>query len=154
VRVGETDLAILTAFCRAYIAGERFPTPAPNNKIIEELHESGIYLDLDSLRTHLRGLYAKFGVEDGLTPGEKRVRLVAVVYESGVIPGWGEDESGGAPLLASEMSPSSIESLEGSPPASRPPAVAAIARRLPKFRRPKIVRDRPERPWRGSPQQC
>jgi multiple sugar transport system substrate-binding protein len=85
-----TDLAILVAFCRAYIAGQPFPSPAPNSKIVDELVANGIYLDLDSLRGHLRHLYARFGVEEGLTPGEKRVRLVELVYENNVIPGWGQ----------------------------------------------------------------
>ncbi|MDQ5827925.1 MAG: extracellular solute-binding protein, partial [Chloroflexota bacterium] len=93
VRVAATDLAILVAFCRSYIAGQRFPSPAPNNKILEELGENGLYMDRDALRGHLRNLYAKFGVEEGLTPAEKRVRLVERVYESNVIPGWGDEPS-------------------------------------------------------------
>jgi multiple sugar transport system substrate-binding protein len=143
VRVGETDLAILIAFCRSYIAGQRFPTPAPNNKILEELGKTGIYLDLDSLRTHLRNLYAKFGVEDGLTPSEKRVRLVALVYESGVIPGWGEEESVEPPPPASETPASSIEAQADSPADSTPPVPAPVVGRLPTLRRLKAVRDRP-----------
>jgi hypothetical protein len=93
VRVAATDLAILVAFCRSYIAGQRFPSPAPNNKILEELGENGLYMDRDALRGHLRNLYAKFGVEEGLIPAEKRVRLVERVYESNVIPGWGDEPS-------------------------------------------------------------
>ena len=42
----------------------------------------GIYLSFEALRTHLRGLYAKFGVEDGLTGMQKCVRLVALVHDS------------------------------------------------------------------------
>jgi multiple sugar transport system substrate-binding protein len=143
VRVGATDLAILVAFCRSYIAGQQFPSPAPNNKILEELGKSGVYLDLDSLRTHLRNLYAKFGVEEGLTPGEKRVRLVALVYESSVIPGWGEEEeSVEAQPSASEM-PASPTTAQIDSPVGSTPAVTSLADWLPKFRRPKIVRDRP-----------
>jgi multiple sugar transport system substrate-binding protein len=122
LRVTETDLAILVAFCRAYTAGHRFPSPAPNNKILEELAANGLHMDLDSLRTHLRNLYARFGVEDGLTPAEKRVRLVELVYENGVIPGWGEQDAPRPPASPDESS---------SPPA--PPAPP---------RRPGFVHDR------------
>ena len=88
IGVSETDHAILVAFCRPYIEGQRFPSPAPNNRIVEELAGNGLFLDLDTLRTHLRNLYAKFGVEEGLTPGEKRVRLVERVYDDALIAGW------------------------------------------------------------------
>ncbi|MEA2243236.1 MAG: hypothetical protein QOD24_2792 [Solirubrobacteraceae bacterium] len=93
VRVADTDLAILKAFCRPYLDGDRrFVSPTPNNEILRELTENGIYLDIDALRGHLRNLYAKFGVEDGLNPAQKRARLVELVYEHGVIPGWAADE--------------------------------------------------------------
>jgi hypothetical protein len=89
VRVAERDLAILTAFCRPYLDGDRrFASPSPNNEILRELAENGVYIDLDTLRGHLRNLYAKFGVEDGLNPAQKRVRLAELVYENSVIPGW------------------------------------------------------------------
>lgn len=144
VRIGATDLAILVAFCRSYVAGQQFPSPAPNNKILEELAKSGVYLDLDSLRTHLRNLYAKFGVEEGLTPGEKRVRLVALVYESGVIPGWGEaDPVAAAPPPASESPASSTAGQIDAPTGSAPAVATSRADRLPKLRRPRIARDRP-----------
>jgi hypothetical protein len=88
-RVTETDLAILTAFCRPYLEREgRFVVPAPNNEILRELSQNGIYLEIDALRGHLRNLYAKFGVEDGLNPAQKRARLAELVYEHGVIAGW------------------------------------------------------------------
>ena len=55
VRVAETDLAILTAFCGPYLDGDRqFAVPAPHNEILRELAQNGIYLDLDTLRGHLR----------------------------------------------------------------------------------------------------
>ncbi len=115
LRVTATDLAILTAFCRPYLEHGRFRCPAPNNKILEELGQDGVYLDLDSLRTHLRNLYARFGVEDGLTPTEKRARLAELVYENNVIPGWGPErepatESPGAPPPPTAADTSSIGS--------------------------------------------
>ena len=87
-RLTATDRAILVAFTRPYVTGQRFASPAPNNKILKELGQAGLHMDLDTLRSHLRNLYAKFGVEDGLTPAQKRVRLVELVYEHRVIPGW------------------------------------------------------------------
>ena len=143
MRVAETDLAILVAFCRSYIAGQPFPSPAPNNKILEDLGKGGIYLDLDSLRTHLRNLYAKFGVEDGLTPSEKRVRLVELVYESGVIPGWGEAQPVEPVATTTELPASAVEPQTASPAAPAPTRVTSVGSRLPRFRLPKVVRDRP-----------
>ena len=87
--LGDLDLAILVAFTRPFAKGQRFASPAPNAKILDELAAQQQPIDADTLRTHLRNLYARFGVEDGLTPAEKRVRLVELVYERRVIPGWG-----------------------------------------------------------------
>jgi multiple sugar transport system substrate-binding protein len=118
LRMPATDLAILTAFCRPYTAGRRFPSPAPNNKILQELAADGVFLDLDSLRGHLRNLYARFGVEEGLTPAEKRVRLVELVYENDVIPGWGSAASQQRPAAAraAPAPPSDASSAPGGPP--------------------------------------
>jgi multiple sugar transport system substrate-binding protein len=111
VRVAETDLAILTAFCRPYLDGDqRFPCPAPNNEILRELATNGIYLDLDALRGHLRNLYCKFGVDDGLNPAQKRARLAELVYENGVIAGWGPGaESPGTSATAPAGAPAAGE---------------------------------------------
>src|ERR1044072_133728 len=125
VRVAETDLAILTAFCRPYVDGDhRFPCPAPNNEILRELARDGIYLDLDALRGHLRSLYAKFGVEDGLNPAQKRARLAELVYEHGVIDGWApREEPARAPALSAR------ETAIPPPPAPPEPPPAAAPRR-------------------------
>lgn len=132
VRVAETDLAILTAFCRPYLDGDRrFAVPSPNNEILRELAQDGIYLDLDTLRGHLRNLYAKFGVEDGLNPAQKRARLAELVHENSVVPGWGPNPQPASkrsptppagPATASPVastSPSSAPTLPESPRASR-----------------------------------
>jgi hypothetical protein len=116
-RVAETDLAILTAFCRPYIEEQRrFVVPAPNNEILRELAQNGVHLDIDALRGHLRNLYARFGVEDGLNPAQKPARLAELVYENGVIAGWEPREE--APETAALPSPPV-------PPRSRPPAHAS-----------------------------
>jgi hypothetical protein len=143
VRVAETDLAILTAFCRPYIDGDgQFAVPAPNTEILRELAENGFYLDIDALRGHLRNLYAKFGVEDGLNPAQKRARLAALVYENRVIGGWEPRESTpempvGAPATASPEPPTTRPSRS----LLRGPLVARRAARLRGFQR-----DR----WRGA----
>jgi multiple sugar transport system substrate-binding protein len=112
--VAETDLAILTAFCRPYLDGDRrFPCPAPNNEILRELAQNGIYLDLDSLRGHLRNLYSKFGVEDGLNPAQKRARLAELVYENAVIVGWESP--------AEDVPEPSAPPETSAPPTSAPP---------------------------------
>ena len=56
-----------------------FATPATNQQIAEEL-----YLSVDAVKTHLRTLFAKFGLED-LPQNQKRIRLVERAFYSGVI---------------------------------------------------------------------
>jgi multiple sugar transport system substrate-binding protein len=112
-RLSATDLAILVAFTRPFVTGERFASPPTNNKILEELAQAGLHMDLDTLRTHLRNLYAKLGVEDGLTPAEKRVRLVELVYKSRVIPGWGAEGTAERVPAAPASSPAASEATDG-----------------------------------------
>lgn len=101
--MSETDLAILTALCRPYLdAPSRFCVPAPNKRILEELAQKGIYLGSDALRGHLRGLYARFGVEDGLVPTAKRARLAELVRQSGAIAGW-TNAAGGHEVIAAAV---------------------------------------------------
>lgn len=142
VRVAETDLAILRAFCRPYLDGEqRFPCPTPNNEIIRELAENGVYLDIDALRGHLRQVYAKFGVEDGLNPAQKRARLAELVYESGVITGWTPAEEvpevppkpAGTPAAASSAS-AGLASSAPTPPIGPEPARPSTLRGFPHAR--------------------
>jgi len=115
-RLTATDLAILVAFTRPFVTGERFASPAANNRILEELAETGLAMDLDTLRGHLRNLYAKFGVEDGLTPAAKRVRLVELVYEQEVIPGWNPSD----PPAAGPIAPLPEPDPQPVPPAPTP----------------------------------
>jgi hypothetical protein len=137
VRVAETDLAILTAFCRPYLDGDqRFAVPAPNNEILRELAQNGIYLDLDTLRGHLRVLYAKFGVEDGLNPAQKRARLAELVHENSVISGW-EPQPEQAPQIsptppAAAATPSPVPSAfrSAAPTLPQPPRASRWRRFL------------------------
>lgn len=75
----ETQRAVLIALCRPYKHGAGFATPASNQQIAGEL-----FLSVDAVKTHLRALFAKFGVAD-LPQNQKRVRLAALAMQSGVI---------------------------------------------------------------------
>nr|WP_245673554.1 FHA domain-containing protein [Nocardia lijiangensis] len=75
----ETQRAVLVALCRPYKNGAGFATPASNQQIAEEL-----FLSVDAIKTHLRALFAKFGVES-LPQNQKRVRLAALAMQSGII---------------------------------------------------------------------
>jgi Peptidase inhibitor family I36 len=119
--VTATDLAILTAFCRPYLDCDgRFVVPAPNNEILRELANHGVYLEMDALRGHLRSLYAKFGVEEGLNPAQKRARLAELVHEHGVIAGWEpRQDDPGVPATASPSRPAaSVTPGPGTPRAA------------------------------------
>lgn len=75
----DTQRAVLVALCRPYKNGTGFATPASNQQIAEEL-----FLSVDAIKTHLRALFAKFGVED-LPQNQKRVRLAGLAMQSGLI---------------------------------------------------------------------
>jgi DNA-binding CsgD family transcriptional regulator len=70
---------VLVALCRPYKEGASFATPATNAQIAEEL-----VLSVDAVKTHLRALFEKFGVED-LPQNQKRVALVERALGSGLI---------------------------------------------------------------------
>ncbi|MFQ6394575.1 FHA domain-containing protein [Nocardia sp. KC 131] len=75
----ETQRAVLVALCRPYKNGAGFATPASNQQIADEL-----FLSVDAIKTHLRALFAKFGVES-LPQNLKRVRLAGLAMQSGLI---------------------------------------------------------------------
>ena len=75
----ETQRSVLVALCRPYKHNASFATPASNQQIAGEL-----YLSVDAIKTHLRALFAKFGVED-LPQNQKRVRLAELAIQSGII---------------------------------------------------------------------
>jgi pSer/pThr/pTyr-binding forkhead associated (FHA) protein len=70
---------VLLALCRPFKDGASFATPATNAQIAEELT-----LSVDAVKTHLRALFEKFGVE-GLPQNQKRVALVERALQSGLI---------------------------------------------------------------------
>ena len=75
----ETQMSVLIALCRPYKYGAAFASPASNQSIASEL-----FLSVDAIKTHLRALFAKFGVED-LPQNQKRVRLAELAIQSGLV---------------------------------------------------------------------
>jgi pSer/pThr/pTyr-binding forkhead associated (FHA) protein len=70
---------VLLALCRPFKDESPFATPATNQAIAEELH-----LSVDAVKTHMRALFEKLGVED-LPQNRKRVALAERALQSGVV---------------------------------------------------------------------
>lgn len=77
--LSDAQRRVLLALCRPYKETSGYVTPATNQQIADEL-----FLSVDAIKTHLRGLFAKFGIED-LPQNQKRVRLVELALKSGVV---------------------------------------------------------------------
>jgi hypothetical protein len=70
---------VLVALCRPYRHDDPYAVPATNQAIAEE-----VYLSVDAVKSHLRALFHKFGIEE-LRQNQKRARLVALARQSGLI---------------------------------------------------------------------
>ncbi len=70
---------VLLALCRPFKDGTAFATPPTNQAIAAELH-----LSVDAVKTHMRALFEKLGVED-LPQNRKRVALAERALQSGVV---------------------------------------------------------------------
>ena len=79
VDLSTTQRRVLVGLCRPYKDGGSFASPATNQQIADEL-----FLSVDAVKTHLRVLFAKFGIEQ-LPQNQKRIRLVERAFYSGVI---------------------------------------------------------------------
>ncbi len=77
--LSDAQRRVLLALCRPFKDATGYVTPATNQQIAAEL-----YLSVDAVKTHLRALFAKFGIED-LPQNQKRIRLVELALNSGVI---------------------------------------------------------------------
>jgi FHA domain len=77
--VSPAQRKVLLALCRPYKHHSAFARPASNREIAEEL-----VVSVEAVKTHLRGLFAKFGVDD-LPQNEKRMRLVERALQQGVV---------------------------------------------------------------------
>jgi hypothetical protein len=71
--------AVLIALCRPYKDDRAYATPATNQQIAGEL-----CLSLDSVKTHLRTLFHKLGIDD-LPQNQKRARLVEMALRYGLV---------------------------------------------------------------------
>jgi pSer/pThr/pTyr-binding forkhead associated (FHA) protein len=70
---------VLIVLCRPFKDGSTFATPPTNQAIAAELH-----LSVDAIKTHMRALFEKLGVED-LPQNQKRLALVERALQSGVV---------------------------------------------------------------------
>jgi pSer/pThr/pTyr-binding forkhead associated (FHA) protein len=77
--LSEAQRRVLVALCRPFKDATGYVTPATNQQIADEL-----YLSVDAVKTHLRALFSKFGIEE-LPQNQKRTRLVELALKSGVI---------------------------------------------------------------------
>lgn len=77
--LSSTQRRVLLALCRPYVGSSRFANPATDQQIAEEL-----FLSVGVVKTHLRVLYAKLGVEES-SQNETRVRLVERAFAAGLI---------------------------------------------------------------------
>ena len=79
VSLSTSQRRVLTALCRPYGGSSELASPATDERIAEEL-----FLSVGAVKTHLRILYAKLGVEE-LPQNETRVRLVERAFAAGLI---------------------------------------------------------------------
>jgi pSer/pThr/pTyr-binding forkhead associated (FHA) protein len=77
--VTEAQRRVLVALCRPFKGSDPFATPATNRQIADEL-----YLSVDTVKTHLRAMFAKLGVEH-LPQNQKRIRLADRAFETGLV---------------------------------------------------------------------
>ena len=77
--LSDAQRRVLLALCRPFKESTGYVTPATNQQIADEL-----FLSVDAVKTHLRALFAKFGIED-LPQNQKRIRLVELALKSGVV---------------------------------------------------------------------
>jgi len=70
---------VLVALCRPLAGGVPGAVPAQNQQIADEL-----FLTVDAVKTHLRALFAKFGVQD-LGQNEKRAALAGRALATGAV---------------------------------------------------------------------
>ena len=77
--ISETQRKVLLALARPFRDGGAFAAPATNQQIANEL-----YLSVGAVKTHLRALFGRFGIED-LPQNQKRLRLIELAFQSGLI---------------------------------------------------------------------
>jgi pSer/pThr/pTyr-binding forkhead associated (FHA) protein len=78
-RLSDAQRRVLVALCRPFKDGDAYASPPRNQQIAEEL-----FLGVDTVKTHLRALFARFEIED-LPQNQKRLKLVELALKSGVV---------------------------------------------------------------------
>lgn len=78
--VTEAQRAVLVELCRPYKNRATYSNPASNQQIADKL-----FITVETVKTHLRALFSKFGLEKGLPQNQKRARLVERAMHSGVV---------------------------------------------------------------------
>ena len=77
--VSDAQRRVLVALCRPFAGGDPWARPATNKDIAAEL-----YLSVPAVKTHLRALFGRFGIED-LGQNEKRLRLAELAFQAGLV---------------------------------------------------------------------
>jgi DNA-binding CsgD family transcriptional regulator len=78
-RLSDAQRRVLIALCRPFAGGAEWAAPATNQAIAD-----GLFLSLDAVKTHLRVLFAKFGIEH-LPQNQKRLQLVELAMRAGIV---------------------------------------------------------------------
>ena len=78
-RLTPAQRTVLVALCRPYKDEPPYATPSTNQQIADELS-----LSLDAVKTHLRSLFHKFGI-DHLPQNQKRARQVEMAIQHGLV---------------------------------------------------------------------
>lgn len=78
-RLTQAQRSVLVALCRPLQDAHPYASPASNQQIASEL-----FLSVDAVKTHLRVLFHKFGIEE-LPQNQKRARLAEIAEESGLV---------------------------------------------------------------------
>jgi pSer/pThr/pTyr-binding forkhead associated (FHA) protein len=77
--VSDAQRRVLLALCRPYKDPGPFATPATNQDIAGEL-----FLSVEAVKTHLRALFGKFGLED-VPQNQKRAKLIERAFQTGLV---------------------------------------------------------------------
>ncbi|MDT2007316.1 FHA domain-containing protein [Rhodococcus opacus] len=74
----QSQTSVLMELCRPY-KGRTYANPASNQEIADRL-----FISVETVKSHLRALFAKFGVEN-LPQNQKRARLAERAMQSGIV---------------------------------------------------------------------
>jgi pSer/pThr/pTyr-binding forkhead associated (FHA) protein len=77
--VTDTQRRVLDALCRPFATAGAFASPATNQQIADE-----VFLSVGAVKTHLRALFARFGIED-LPQNQKRSTLAMRALQLGIV---------------------------------------------------------------------